>query len=291
MATKKRRSSTHELADVISKIIPARDATPITSLLLYARNKVGKTNLCASAAEIAETLIIDCERGTSSIKKSKAKVYKLTTFEEIDEIYWYLSTQKHPYKFVCIDPISRLGQLAMEFVLREKASIDLAADPHTPDQRDWGKTAELMRNIITKYKDLPNIFLIITAYERRRNNDDQEAEIDYLIGPDAQPAIKGFLMGQMDIIARLYIKQLEGANGRAVIERRLLTEPHEAYEAGDRSGNLPRVMRQPTMAFIGNALTLLFLAVKYGQQSSGSSSTVTASVTTAPAEPPLGKGK
>lgn len=36
------------------------------------------------------------------------------------------------------------------------------------------------------------------------------------------------------------------------------------------------------MAFVTNTVTLLFLAVKYGQQASGSSSTVTASITTEP---------
>lgn len=39
------------------------------------------------------------------------------------------------------------------------------------------------------------------------------------------------------------------------------------------------------MVFVTNAVTFLFLAVKYGQQSSGSTSTVTASVSTGP-EPP-----
>lgn len=39
------------------------------------------------------------------------------------------------------------------------------------------------------------------------------------------------------------------------------------------------------MLFVGNFLTLVFLIVKVGQQASGSSSTVTASVTTSP-DPP-----
>ena len=236
--------------DIERRIIPARDATPIKSLLVYARNKVGKTNLAGSASELGKTLIIDCEEGTSSIKNKypDVDVYKLTDYEEIDEIYWYLSNRKHSYKFVAIDPITRLGQKCMQHVLRSRASQDLSADPFQPMQQDWGKTAELMRKVVQQYKGLPGIFLIITAYERRRESDDEESAFDFIFGPDAQPSVKGFLMGQMDIIGRLYIHQEEDDESNKLIsERRLLTGPHEIYEAGDRSDNLPRIMREPTM--------------------------------------------
>lgn len=242
----------HNEAVIRRRILPARDATPIKSLLVYARNKAGKTILAGSASEIGKTLIIDTEEGSSSLKKKypKAEVYKLTEFEEIDEIYWYLKNRDHGYKFVAIDPITRLGQHCMRHVLRNKSSVDLAADPYQPTQPDWGKTAELMRRVVNDYKALPDIFLIITAYERRRESDDEESVFDYIIGPDAQPAVKGFLMGQMDIIGRLYIHREEDDEGKTTIERRLLTSPTEIYEAGDRSDNLPRILREPTMAKI-----------------------------------------
>lgn len=258
MATTRKRSSgsrkprERNPRDIAGKIIPARDATPIRSLLVYARNKVGKTNLFASAAEIGRTLIIDCEEGTSSIRNSKAEVYKLTSYEEIDEIYWFLATQDHGYQFVAIDPISRLGQLAMDFVLREKVERSLSDDPYTPTQQDWGKAGALTRDVVGRYKALPGIFLMISAYERRRQTDDEDADVDYVIGPDAQPSVKGFLMGQMDIIGRLYVKQLkeDDDSEKITTERRLLTGTHEVYEAGDRSGNLPRILRNPTMTKI-----------------------------------------
>lgn len=254
MATPKRRSTktTHNAADVRRKIIPARDVDPINSMLVYARNKVGKTRLCATAGLVGKTLIIDCEKGTKSIRGSKnVDVYKLTSWEEIEEIYWYLATQTHPYKFVCIDPITRLGQLCMTYVLESGPELGKQA---------WGKTAELERDIILRYKELPGVFLIITAYERRRDTDDEDSDYDFVIGPDAQPAVKGFLMGQMDIICRLYIKQLddeseEGGESRRKTERRLLSGSHEIYEAGDRSGNLPYVMRNPSIRRIMERIT------------------------------------
>lgn len=247
----------HDEAAVRRKIIPARDATPINSLLIYARNKRGKTTLAGSASEIGKTLIIDCEQGTSSIRKKypKAEVYKLTEFDEIDEIYWFLANKKHGYQFVVIDPISRLGQHAMSKVLAEKVSLDLAADPYQPGRQEWGKTAELLRRVIVQYKALAikqGFFLIITAYERRRDEDEEDDESAYgfVIGPDAQPAVKGTLMGQMDIIGRLYIAHPDSNNEEESlkqIERRILFGSHEIYESGDRSDNLPRVLRQPTM--------------------------------------------
>lgn len=225
-------------------------------MIVYARNKVGKSRLAASAARVGKTLIIDCEEGSSSIRKTGAQVYKLKHWEEIEEIYWFLKNRKHGFKFVAIDPVTRLGQLCMKYVLGDKAAKDSGGgDPHQATQQDWGKTAELMRDVLARFKDLPDIFLILTAYERRRESEDEESAYDFIIGPDAQPAVKGFLMGQMDIIARLYVKQLdsdeeEDDEAAIKVERRLLTGPHEIYEAGDRSDNLPRIMRRPTMSKI-----------------------------------------
>lgn len=262
MAPKKKRpssgSKSHDAAAIRIKIIPATDATPIKSLLVYARNKVGKTRLCASAGELGKTLVIDCEKGTSSIRKSEnVDVYHLTHWEEINEIYWYLRTQDHGYEYVCIDPITKLGNLCMEYVLAldidpedEELSVEEQEDARTPDQRSWGKTAALVRRTILRYSTLPGVFLIITAYERRRENDDEDEDaFDFVIGPDAQPSVKGFLMGHCDIIGRLYLKALDSDDDNAPtkMERRILFGPHEIYDCGDRSDNLPRVMRRPTM--------------------------------------------
>lgn len=249
--TTSKTGKTRDYAAIQKRIIPARDATPIRSMLVYARNKVGKTTLFASASEIGKTLIIDCEEGTSSIHHSAAEVYKISTWEEIDEIYWYLANRPHGYKFVAIDPITALGQKAIDFTLREKAERSLADDPYMLTQQDWGKVGALMRNVVTTYRELPDIFLLISAYERRRRTDDEDADLDYVIGPDAQPSVKSYLMGRMDIIGRLYVKNTEDdADKPPRAERRLLTGVHEVYEAGDRSGNLPRILREPTMAKI-----------------------------------------
>lgn len=246
--------ASYDEKDIIARIIPARNASQINSILIYARPKVGKTRLFATAAEIARTLIIDCEVGTTSIRRSKAEVYKLERFDQIDEVYWFLANKKHPYKFVAIDPITSLGGHAMNKVLGEKIERDLTADPTQITQQDWGDTASLMRNVITKYKELAieqGFILLISAHERRRDTDDEDSDYDFVIGPDTQPAVKGTLMGQMDVIGRLYIQgidseEIEEEETRQV-ERRILFGPHEFYESGDRSDNLPRVMRQPTM--------------------------------------------
>lgn len=246
----------YDAGEVRRRIIKARDTDPIRSMIIYSRNKAGKTRLAASAIRIGKTLLIDCEKGATTIREvyPEVDVYHLTEFEQIDEVYWYLTTQKHGYQFIIIDPISRLQQHAMNFVLREKVSIDLSADPFQPSQPDWGKTAEMLRKVVLQYKEIPGIFLIITAYERRRKIDDEDdGDYDFVIGPDVQPALKGFLLGQMDVIARLYVRQLE-SGGATKIERRLLTAPHPIYDAGDRSDKLPRIIRQPTMKKIMDIL-------------------------------------
>lgn len=253
---KRRRQSSPQYneAEFLAKLIPARDLDPISSLLVYARNKVGKTTLAGSASKLGKTLLIDCEKGATSIREKypDVSVYKLTEYDQIDEIYWFLANKKHGYKYVIIDPVTRLGHHCMVKVLEEDAKMAQDGDPMKPTQAAYGKTAQLMRDALMRYKNLPGIFLIVTAYEKRRETDDEDSDFDYVIGPDAQPAVKGFLMGQMDIIGRLYVKQLESEDidQPGKIERRMLFGSHEIYESGDRSDRLPRIMRLPTMAKI-----------------------------------------
>src|SRR5215471_984303 len=64
------------------------------SVVVYARPKVGKTRFCATAPNV---LIIDCdEKGTDSTRDDiNPETIRITTWAEINDIYWYLQSGEH----------------------------------------------------------------------------------------------------------------------------------------------------------------------------------------------------
>src|SRR5262245_16292590 len=108
------------------------------SMVIYARPKVGKTRFCATAPDV---LIVDCdEKGTDSTRDdSDPMTARITTWSEINDIYWYLQSGAHDYKSVAIDTVSGLQTLAMNFVLGDEAARDASRDPDQPSQRIYQK--------------------------------------------------------------------------------------------------------------------------------------------------------
>jgi hypothetical protein len=75
-------------------------------MMLYAMPGTGKTPFIAGPG----TLIIDSDEGTASAAGSGAKVWKATTWKEMDAVYeWLRHNPDHPFKRVWWDGVS-LGQ-------------------------------------------------------------------------------------------------------------------------------------------------------------------------------------
>lgn len=246
MALKKTSRKSSRFGDVADLIISAEEVDPARVFLIYSRQGSGKTSLCATAPK---PLIIDTERGTASIRRRKGTdVYRLNHFSEIDPIYWFLKGGKHDYETVAIDTITRLTSHALRYAmgdtnLDEARSID---DMQYPTKRDWGATTELMKDVILRFVALP-MNIIFTAHETTYEAEEEEI----VAGPVVNPGVRQVLLGHVDITGRLYVKEVkkEGSQ-KPGYERRLLIGPHESFESKDRSGDLPRIIRDPDMTKI-----------------------------------------
>src|SRR5262245_56152307 len=108
---------------VEKKIKHASEHPMNLSVVVYARPKVGKTRFCATAPDV---LIVDCdEKGTDSTRDdTDPMTARITTWSEINDIYWYLQSGAHDFRSVAIDTVSGLQTLAMNFVLGDEAARD-----------------------------------------------------------------------------------------------------------------------------------------------------------------------
>lgn len=250
MATRTRKRLTP--AQIEKRIVPISRADPYVKLMVYGRNGTGKTRFAASAPDV---LLIDInEKGTKSARHIKGpKVYRVSHWEDMADIFWYLKAGEHPYKSVAIDTLTQMQSLCMRFVLREEADRDPTKDPSMPGRREWGKMGELMKPLLMSYRNLP-MHVIFTAQERTFGDDDEGGIVEHV--PDMSPGPRGAAMGAVDVIGRLYQSEVKtkGAKGRSSKwETRMLVGPHAAYVTKDRTGNLGRIVRNPNVPDIIHA--------------------------------------
>lgn len=239
-------SKADAIEKVVRRIVSVSTAEPYLNILVYGPNGAGKTRFAATAPNL---LIIDvAERGTRSARKSGADVFHARVWEDVTHAYWYLREGNHNYESVAIDTLTNLQHACMRHVLGEQEDRDPNRPVAMPDQRSWGKMGELMKPLILNFRNLP-MHTIFVAQERRVDNEETG---DSTKVPDLSPAPRGIAMGAVDIIGRMYQREVRSANkktGKEVSkwEPRLVVGPREGIESKDRTGALGSVVRNPTI--------------------------------------------
>jgi hypothetical protein len=242
-----------KLEKAASRIVDVGDNFEYLKILVYGKPKRGKTTFGASGPK---PIIIDCnEKGTLSIRNFEdVKVFSVETWTDIDLAYWYLKKGDHDRETVVIDTVTTLAQLCMKFVLGDEVSRDPTRDPSMPSKQAWGKVAELMRTEILQFRNLP-MNVVFLAQERRGFTDDDDEAPE--VFPEISPSVRSALTPAVDIIGRLYVKEVvekggeedgkkkgQKKKGKRVMERRMLIGADEVYTTGDRSeSGLPEVIK------------------------------------------------
>jgi phage nucleotide-binding protein len=233
--------------DIEKNIIPASEAKGPLKIVVYGRNKQGKTWFAGSSE--LKTLMIDCnEKGQETLAdRDNVFVYHLNSWAEENDLYWWIKTAKHDYEVIVVDTVSSLAQLCMKHVMRE-AAHDSSIDPAMPNKQHWGKVAQLMSTFLTDWRNLP-YHVIFLAQERKwieENDEDGEEGVLIEVTPSLSKAPLQTLLSVVGTIGRIYVRETE-REGKKVFEHRMLLGPHERYSGGTRIKGLPRVMREPTL--------------------------------------------
>jgi hypothetical protein len=104
------------------------DVSPYAKILVYARNKSGKTVFGCSAKK--HTFVIDIdEEGTRSARGTGATVFEAHSFDEAVWAYWYLKEGNHKFKVVTLDTITALYKAALRKVTGEAEDRDPTREP------------------------------------------------------------------------------------------------------------------------------------------------------------------
>jgi len=165
-----------------------------------------------------------------------------------DDIYWYLSSGEHDFQSVAVDGVTGLQTMAIRYVLDDDAERDASRDPNMPSKQTWGKANELLKDLITKYRNLP-LNVCFTALERSREiGEDEDEESRIVIGPAVSPGVASHLEGAVGTIGRLTAREVvvkKGNKQLRVVRRSLFVGTSERIIAGDRDHLWGSVVRNP----------------------------------------------
>lgn len=252
------------LAVAKKKIITAQEVADYPKFLFYARKKQGKTTLALTAGTREEVLVVDPEKGAQYKKNYNAIIWPVEQWEDMQDVYGALRTGKlspkmlgkgksdQPFKWVVIDGLTRINNFAVHYVRREQEERDLSRHPGFVDRRDYGKSGELLKQLLTNFHGL-RMGVIYTAQERMKSlgdwDDDDDGEgAEYIFIPEIPDSVRNQVNSLVDVIGRVYTVKVEKDGSKPKIERRLRIGVSERFDTGARSEfELPDVLRNPTV--------------------------------------------
>lgn len=228
--------------------------------LIYSRNKKGKTTFAKSASP--KTLILDPEQGTSEMRNSNPHVWPIDRWEDIDEAYQFLrhynkcpfkacpQGQDHSFTWCSPDGLTKMNNMALKYVMKLAEERSLDRIPGMVQQRDYGKSGELMKDLLINFHNLP-MGVVFTAQERQMEAFDSEEDEDYEDNsawyvPDLPKGVRGSANAIVDVIGRLYVIKTEDDPPKR--QRRLWLGESAMYDTGYRSDFvLPDTIPNPTI--------------------------------------------
>lgn len=237
-----------------SKITHPSEVSRPPRILVYSRNKKGKSTFCTSAPDV---LILDPESGTDGMVKRNPNVWKLDKWTELDDPYHYLKSGKHPFKWVALDGLTRLSGMSLRYVMSQEEERDITRKPGMVQKQDYGKSGKLLESMINNFCSLP-MGIIFTCQERiievkddGGEADDEDADTTQILYvPDLPKGARGMANSVVDVIGRLYTVKADHPRltGQTYTQRRLWVEPHIAYDTGYRSDyRMPPFIKSPTV--------------------------------------------
>lgn len=249
-------------------------------ILVYGKNKKGKTHLCATAPDV---LIIDPEDGTT-FTRDGVDVWPVEKWTDLNEVYQALAhgikspTTGRPYQWVALDGCTRFANMALRYTLMSVSQYseerDLNTKPVTIRIQDYGQAGEMFKGMVLNFHTLPQ-GIIFTAQERVEENTDGVEEADDDEGTpsafrvaDVPRGCRSTLNATVDVIGRIYTQKVNETykarlksgeiveRERDVIQRRLWVSPHPSYDTGYRSltTNVPDYFVNPTVETIQTTL-------------------------------------
>lgn len=260
-----------------ARIMKPSQSRRMPRLLVYGRNKKGKTRFACTAPDV---LVLDPESGTDEEKKIDPDTWPIDRWEDLHEVYLFLKNggvspiTKRPYKWVAFDGMTKISNYALRWVRSQGGENVLINKPGQINQRDYGRAGEMVKGLLHNFHTLRDIGLIFTAQERMEvieeiddtlTEDEDATPAGYMFVPDLPKGARSGMNQVVDLIGRIYIVKGEFevtkvVKGKKVtktttIQRRLWVGPDDRYDTGARSSYvLPDFIENPTVASVVAAM-------------------------------------
>lgn len=232
------------------KVIKAKDRPANLNILIYGESGVGKTRLAGSADDVPEmrsVLVIDFEGGTETLKHSypNCDTVRVESWKDVQGVYDELYAGNHKYRTVILDSLTEIQKFNMYNVMQKLIEQNENRDVDVPSMREWGINLEQMRKFVRAFRDLPmnTIFTALMVSEKDQKTGLTVKEV-HLSGK-----LKKEVAAFLDIVVFMYMREME-INNETKQTRLLLSQATDTCTAKDRTGKLPQVMVEPTMAEI-----------------------------------------
>lgn len=236
--------------------------------LVYGRYKMGKTRFASTAPNV---LILDPENGTKEVPPGQAKIWPISQWSDYDEVFNAVRTgelvnpdTKAPFEWLCVDNMSRAGNMALRRVMSLAEERDLDRIPGQVQKQDYGKAGELIKGLLFNFHTLP-LNILYTAGDRMDTgagwgeSEDEDAEqVEAKFVPDLPKGARASLNQIVDVIGRLYIVKVDHPKlpDKKLNQRRLWISPSDKYDTGYRSTHvLPDYLKGPTVSRLEMLIT------------------------------------
>ncbi len=219
---------------------------PGLSFIIFGPSKSGKTQLSNTAP--APRLILDAEGGTRFLKGKKIEwknpfeappeydgswetcIVHVRDYGTLSHVFQWLSAGKHPFRSVIIDSLSEVQSKCADTI----AGVDALRI------QDWGTLARQVSSLVRQYRDLlvhPSnpLDCIVYVAMAKQNNEGKWT-------PYVQGQLATTLPYYVDGV--YYLKAEIKEEG---FTNYLLTQPHVAYDTGDRSGVFDPIITNPDL--------------------------------------------
>ena len=75
--------------------------------------------------------------------------------------------QKHDYSWVCVDGLTKFSNMSLKYVMKLQEDRSLDRIPGLVQQRDYGKSGELMKDLLTRFHNMPVSYTHLDVYKRQ----------------------------------------------------------------------------------------------------------------------------
>ena len=263
------------------KIQSAKERKRFGNFLFYGNYGVGKSTLAATASEVpdmSKVLYINAEGGDESLKGFDIDLIDISSFSQFARVHEYLrlhcslrdrfvnngdeeakdkllhyesllkgTAGEEPtlYYTVVIDSLTEVQKYCMYQLLGIRVGQHaLDVTPDTPQFREWGSSAEMIRLLVRTFRDLP-MHTIVVCGQAQEQDDKKRYHYSPLLPGKLSSEVQGFF----DVVGYLIAAPTEGGG----MHRRLWLEPGETFDAKNRFREFEgRYLDNPSMADLAN---------------------------------------